>query len=220
MGFEIIKYSMKIVVLSPIQYKYNNEVEIITRLFEKGLSTYHIRKPFFKFPAMINFLKEIPKTYHSRIVLHSHHSLIRKFNVGGLHYTRIHLEPTFRNWWNNKRLAPHIKNKTQTASCRKLADLYDLGDRYYSYVFLSPIFDSITGKYQSGYYEDAIKNHLRTTGAKAIAMGGIDIRKIEKIQELGFYGMALNNCIWGKENPADEYEKIIERCKEIEIVLE
>jgi thiamine-phosphate pyrophosphorylase len=210
---------MKIVVISPIQHKYSNEIEIITKLFEKGLSTYHLRKPFFKFPAMTNFLKEIPEAYHNRLVLHSHHSLIRKFNLEGVHYTHVHLEPTFRNWWNNKRLASHISRKTQTSSCKKLAELNTLGDKHYSYVFLSPIFDSITGKFQSGYYEDSIKSTLRKTATRVVAMGGIDINRIEQIKDLGFYGMALNNCLWGKENPVEEYEKVIERCKELDILL-
>lgn len=211
---------MKIVVLSPPQRQYDNEIEIIKQLFKNGLDTYHLRKPFYKFPTMTAFLKEIPEIYHNRIVLHSHHSLIRKFNLKGVYYTRIHLQPGIRNWWNNKRLATYLKHKVRTASCRKLADLKDIGEMHYSYVFLTPIFDSITGKFQSGYYEDTIKSTLRKTATRVIAMGGIDINKIETVHKLGFYGMALNNCLWGKENPLEEYEKIIERCKELGLLLE
>ncbi len=211
---------MKIVALSPPQHKHDNEIKIVTQLFQNGLSTYHLRKPLYKFSTMINYLNQIPNEYHNRIVLHSHHSLVKKFNLEGVHYTWIHLEPTFRNWWNNKRLASHVKHKTQTASCKKLADLNDLSDRHYSYVFLTPIFDSITGKFQSGYYEDSIRNTLQKTATRVVAMGGIEIKRIEKIQELGFYGMALNNCLWGNENPIAEYNRIVERCKELEIRIE
>jgi thiamine-phosphate pyrophosphorylase len=210
---------MKLVVLSPPQHKYDKEAEILTQLFKKGLSTYHLRKPFFKYPTMVDFLNEIPEIYHNRIVLHSHHSLIRKFNLEGVHYTRVHLEPTFRNWWNNKRLSKYLKNKVKTASCRKLGDLRNIGDVHYSYVFLTPIFDSITGKYQSGYYEDSIKNTLRNMSTRVIAMSGINIDKIEPVSQLGFYGMALNNCLWGKPDPLAEYEKILERCKELGLLI-
>src|ERR1700752_2802606 len=99
---------MKIVVLSPPQHKYEKEAEIITQLFKTGLSTYHLRKPLFSFDTMVRFLKKIPSDYHNRIKLHSHHSLIRKFPLEGLHYTAIHLEPTLSNWWKNKRLAHYL----------------------------------------------------------------------------------------------------------------
>ncbi|HXB39362.1 MAG TPA: thiamine phosphate synthase [Bacteroidia bacterium] len=211
---------MKMIVLSPVQYKYDNETEIVVQLFEKGLRTYHLRKPFYKFSNMIDYLKNIPQKYHNRIVLHSHHSLIRKFNLEGVHYTRIHLEPTFKNWWNNKRLASYVKHKTQTASCKKLAELNELGDRHYSYVFLKPIFDSITGKYQSGYYEDSIKKGLQKTATRVIAMGGINIDKIEKVNELGFYGMALHNYIWESENAIERFGLIVKRCEKLGIVVE
>ena len=210
---------MKIIAISPQLHKYPNESEIVTKLFEKGLGTYHLRKPFFKFSTMINFLKAIPEVYHNRIVIHSHHSLIRKFNLEGVHYTRIHLEPTFINWWNNKRLSSSTKNKVKTISCIKLASLNDLKDAPYDYVFLTSVFDSITGKFQSGYYEDSIKTALQKTATRVIAMGGIDIAKIEKVHTLGFYGMALNNCLWSKENPVEEYEKIVERCHQLGIIV-
>lgn len=211
---------MKIIAISPLLHKYPNETEIVIRMFEEGLPTYHLRKPFYKYPTMISYLKTIPTIYHNRIVIHSHHRLIKKFDLQGVHYTRIHLESNFRNWWNEKRLASSIKRKVQTASCKKLAELGELGDRHYSYVFLSPIFDTLTGGFQSGYYEHAIKTTLQRMATRVVAMGGIDITKIERVQDLGFYGMALNNCLWEKEDPVKEYKKIIDRSKELGIILE
>lgn len=210
---------MKIVVISPSKLT-ENEHKTIEQLFELGLDTYHIRKPRFRTSELEDFIKKIPQHFHNRLIIHSHHKLASKYDLQGIHYTRMHLEPSFKNWWREKRLNFIKRKLIKTASHTKLASLYDSSEIDFDYVFLSPIFDSITGKYQSGFYEASIKAAIQKTGVKIVARGGIDITRIEKVKELGFYGMALYTCLWNSEKPAEEYLKIIRRCEELGIKVE
>ena len=210
---------MKVIVISPSKIK-ENEIAHVVQMFEAGLETYHIRKPKFTTKQMEEYLGRIPKQFHNRIIIHSHHNLARKYNLQGVHYTKKHLEKNLRNWWREKMLRLSGSQFIKTTSHGKLASLFDEEDIRFNYIFLSPIFDTITGKYQSGYYEDSIKSVLQKTGKKVIARGGIDASRIEKIQELGFYGMALYSSVWDKESPVEEFIKVLRRCKELGIAVE
>jgi thiamine-phosphate pyrophosphorylase len=210
---------MKIVVISQSKVL-ENEHDIITKLFEAGLGTLHVRKPRLRTKQLVEYIEKIPAHFHNRIIIHSHHNLASKYNLLGVHYTRLHLEPNFRNWWREKKLGFIKRKLVRTSSHNKLASLYDESDIVYDYVFLSPIFDSITGKYQSGFYEDAIKAAVQKTGLKIVARGGIDVTRLEKVEELGLYGCALYSCIWNGPDPLEEFLKIIHRCAELGIKVD
>lgn len=210
---------MKVVIISESKV-IENEHDIIRRLFEAGLDTYHLRKPRMRTVQLEEFIQKIPKQFHNRLIIHSHHRLAAKYNLQGVHYTRLHLEKTFRNWWRERKLRLANRKLVRTTSYNKLSSLYDTSDIAFDYVFLSPIFDSITGKYQSGFYEDSIRAAIQKTGLKIVARGGIDVSRIEKVHELGFYGMALYTCVWKAEDPVEEYLKIVRRCRELGIKVE
>ena len=210
---------MKIIVISPSKTK-EFEIECVIGMFEAGLETFHLRKPKFSTQQLKEYIEQIPKQFHGRIIIHSHHNLARKYNLQGVHYTKKHLENNFRNWWREKMLRLSTSNFIKTSSHGKLASLYDGEAVSFDYVFLSPIFDTITGRYQSGYYEDSIKAAIQKTGKKVVARGGVDVTRIEKVEELGFYGMALYSSLWDRTNPVEEYLKVINRCKQLGIPVE
>ena len=210
---------MKVIIISPTKVK-EAEIKNVTLLFEAGLGSYHLSKPKFSTRQLQEYIEKIPKQFHNRIVIHSHHNLARKYNLQGVHYTKKHLEPNFHNWWREKLLRINTSHFIKTTSHGKLASLYEEEEMKFDYVFLSPIFDTITGKYQSGFYEDSIVAAIQKTGKKIIARGGVDVTRVEKINELGFYGMALYSSLWDRENPVEEYLKVIHRCKELGISVE
>ncbi len=210
---------MKIIVISP-QGLYENEAKIVTRLFENGLETFHVRKPHFRTKELRAYLEQIPQQFHNRIIIHSHHLLARKYDLKGIHYTKTHYKKSFRNWWI-KRYFGLFKNEiVRTTSHTKLVSLYDEEQFPVDYIFLSPIFDSLTGKYQSGFYEEGIKATLQKVKKKVIARGGIDITRIEKVRELGFSGMALYSYIWESKKPVEDFIDLIKRCNELNIPVE
>ena len=71
------------------------------------------------------YIKQIPEKFHNRIVIHSHHTLVRKFNLLGVHYSDRDLEHNFRNWWREKLIASKAEKIIRTTSHKKLATLYE-----------------------------------------------------------------------------------------------
>lgn len=210
---------MIIVLLSRSGFN-ETETEIVTKLFENGLETYHLRKPRLSTKQMKKIIEAIPAQFHSRIVIHSHHQLARKYNLKGVHYTKTHLKKSFKNWWRKITLGIAKTDLIKTTSHTKLITLYDEPKISFDYVFLSPIFDSLTGRFQSGFYEDGIRAAINKSGKNIVARGGVDVKRVEKINELGFYGMALNSCIWNSKEPLNEYMKIIAKCRELSIAVD
>jgi thiamine-phosphate pyrophosphorylase len=76
------------------------------------------------------------------------------------------------------------------------------------YVFLSPIFDSISKVgYQSSYTTDEL-TRARDEGVidrNVIAMGGISLDRIPQVAELGFGGVALLGDVWSRANNRVEF---------------
>lgn len=210
---------MKITVISPTN-NFKGEHEIVAELFENGLTNYHVKKPLYSKDNLKEYIKKIPEQFHNRIVIHSHHTLVHKFDLLGIHYSDRDFEPSFRNWCRETIIASNAEKIIKTTSHKKLASLYEKREMSFEYAFLLPVFDPITGHYQSGYYEDGLKAAIKKSNERIVVMGRVDINRIEKIIELGFYGMGLNSCLWDKVNPIEEYCKIIIRCKELGILVE
>lgn len=212
---------MKIIVVTSSK-ETEKEPAIVTSMFENGLETLHVRKPRFSTRELSAYLEKIPASFHPNIVIHSHHHLAGKYKLKGLHFTKSHLRSNFKTWLRLKMLSlkKPLPSLVFSSSHSKLAGLYDEEAFNYNYVFLSPIFDSLTGKFQSGFYEEGIKAAIAKTGKKVIARGGIDYTKVEKVHQLGFYGLALYSAIWENPNPLEEYINVVRRCNELGIKAE
>ena len=209
---------MQLIVISSSQ-KVENETAIVTELFENGLKAFHLRKPNFSTKDLKNYIKSIPSQYHNRIIIHSHHKIARTFDLKGIHLTKTHKNKKFKTWLTLQLIKAKNPNILITTSYDKLASILDDEEKF-SYVFLSPIFDSLTSKYQSGFSEGGLKGALKKTSHRVIARGGIEISNIEKVNEIGFAGMALYSAIWKKNDPLNEFIRIIEKCHELKIDIE
>lgn len=210
---------MKLILISPSRQK-DNEVANLIQMFENGLETFHLRKPRYSTKRLKEYIESIPSNFHNRIVLHSHHGLAFKYNIKGIHFTRTHLRRKFSTWWTIRRAQMRRMHFTYSISHSKLSSVYDPDPVAVDYAFLSPIFDSLTGKYQSGFFDEGIITALQKTGKKIIARGGIDKSRIEKVQQLGFYGMALYSCIWDAKDPVKAYIDVANRLRELGIKAE
>ena len=85
----------------------------------------------------------------------------------------------------------------------------------YDYVFLSPVFDSISkSKYQGKFKDQNFNVFLKKVKQKVYALGGIDASKIDKVKRMDFQGVALHGAIWESENPLITFNEIKEKCKE------
>jgi thiamine-phosphate pyrophosphorylase len=189
---------MKFVVISSPD-KFHTEIPTLTRLFEEGLHTFHIRKPRWPAERMNEYLQMIPKRYLNRIIIHSHHKLAIKYKLLGVHLTKKHRNRSLRNRFRLLRLKLKNPKLQVTRSCHQLCELSE--DSYnYAYVFLTPIFDGISKRSPSaGFSERAIRAMLPECEHDVIALGGIQPSNISKVKDLGFAGAAMLGCIWTAE---------------------
>jgi thiamine-phosphate pyrophosphorylase len=211
---------MKLIVISNSGIL-ENEPAIVTKLFEAGLETFHLRKHKTSTKKTKDFINAIPKHFHNRIIIHSHHNLARLFNLKGIHLTKTHKKRKLRTWIMLKLIK--LKNPAIiiSTSYDNIGKLFEQQESYkYNYVFLSPIFESITSKFQGGYTTHSLKSALSKSEYKVIARGGVDINAIEKAHEIGFEGLAFYNSIWKRKDPVAEFNAIVEKFQELKIPIE
>jgi thiamine-phosphate pyrophosphorylase len=188
-------------------------------MFENGLPTYHLRKTHFSTGELKDFISEIPKTFHNRIVIHTHHELTVQFNLKGIYLSHKHRRRRLRLWLMTKWLKFRKKDLQISATFHSIERLLNYQSKY-DYVFLSPVFDSMSGNFHAGFSEYNLKNILQQTKYKVIARGGISVDKIERAWQLGFAGIAFHTGIWQKPNPIDEFLKIKEKFSELKLDME
>lgn len=209
---------MKLVLISPVGRK-DSELPVLLNMFERGLQTYHLRKTKFSTKELRNFIAEIPEKYHNRIVIHTHHELMMKFNLKGVYISRSHKKRKYRTWLRLRWFRLRKRKLQISATIRSIESLLD-HDSKYDYVFLSPVFDSLSGNFQAGFTEHDLKNALRNTKYCTFARGGISLDTIQKAHELGFKGVALYSGIWKTPNPLQEFIKVKEKFAELKIPME
>jgi thiamine-phosphate pyrophosphorylase len=209
---------MKVILISPSQ-KHDSEIGILLTMFEHGLSTYHVRKKNFSARELKKYIEEIPDQYHSRIVIHTHHELVLKYNLKGIHISRSHGRRNFKSWFWKNWLKYRIKNLKTSTIIRNIEGMMEFMPGY-DYIFLLPVFDSLSGNFQSAFSEYNLISALRNTKYKVIARGGISVDNIEKAHSLGFGGVAFYTSIWKSENPLREYIKVKEKFMELSLPME
>ncbi|MES2284387.1 MAG: thiamine phosphate synthase [Bacteroidota bacterium] len=194
---------MVIVISNPTAIA--DEHAIIEQLFDEGLEIFHVRKKEFSENEMRTFIERISEKYFSKIVLHSHYSLVKEYDLKG-----IHVPVDFKN---------EASKGTLSVSFHSLDEVEKFENKF-DYGFLSPVFDSISKEgYKRKFDFSELKMYFlnrkvlnnRTGNGLLIALGGIDEDKIEKVKELGFSGIALLGAIWKSENPVEKFKRIKEQ---------
>lgn len=177
---------MKLVAITHPEYL-PNEAELLCRLFESGLAYLHLRKPQSSKTSFIKLIEDIPTYWHSKIVLHDYYELCHRYDLGGIHL--------------NRRNSSHINDcKVFSCSCHSLKEVEYYRSKVEKYLFLSPIFDSVS---KQGYTSNFTIGQLleaKERGAIAediIALGGITSSNINVISRLGFGGAAVLGSLWG-----------------------
>lgn len=164
---------------------WDGEAPIITSLLKNTLDIVHIRKLDVDTEKVETLISLIPSEYHARLVLHNHHELASQFA-----FKAIHLN-------TNKPLPPADYKGALTRSCHTIAELKDITP--YEYVFLSPIFESISKQgYTSGFTAEVLQNASQEglINSKVVALGGITPSHFAKLQAYGFGGAAMMGYLW------------------------
>jgi thiamine-phosphate pyrophosphorylase len=198
-----------VLISSPGRNK--GEPEMVTAMFEAGLDCFHLKKPKYSNEQIIEYLNRIPIEFHPKIFLHSNYRLAIKFKVAGIHLNKKSNKP---NWYRKLRVY-YVKFRRKdikvSASYSKLSNLH-FDPPIYDHAFLSPIFESISeGNYQPAFQERGLMEALSRSKNPIVALGGVEMDKIEKVIDLGFDGLALLGVVWNDSHPLLAFKEIKER---------
>ena len=192
---------MKIIVISTPQFL-EHEAEYIHALLDNGADRVHLRKPGSDIEDFEKLVETIRPEYYSRLTVTDHFETAGKFGLG------IHTNS------RNSRI-PEGFQGLKSASCHSLDEIRSRKARY-DYLFLSPIFDSISKQgYRSAFSEEDL-GKAREEGlidSGVIALGGINPGNFSQLQEWGFGGGALMGAVWGKDCRPESVETVIENLR-------
>ena len=157
------------------------DVYLIKTLIAKGIDTVHLRKPEANIDKCRKLLAKLTKDERANIIIHYYPELYDEFSLKGIHINK------------NITHLPDGYNGFKTRSCHSFEEI----ERYknsYDYLFLSPIFDSIskTG-YKSGFSKEELLKASAdgTIDHKVIALGGVTLDLIPYLKQLNFGGIAM-----------------------------
>ena len=183
-----------------------NEANYINQLFEAGLDLLHLRKPESCIDDCERLLQEINPKWYPGSVVHDHFSLCQKYHLHGIHLN------------SRNHQVPDGFQGSLSRSCHTFREVTAAQkEAVFSYVFLSPIFDSISKK---GYKHNFANKDLEDAGnngiinEKVIALGGIIPQFIPQLRAWNFGGAAFLGDIWNRRQDADwsEYLSDVRKC--------
>lgn len=177
---------MTIVITLP--HFFDGEAEQIAQLLRRGdIDLIHLRKPQATRDELEELIRTIPEELHQHLVLHDHHTLAVSYQLKGIHL-------------NSRNPYPPEGWKGQVSiSCHSLEELAEKKRHPFTYLSLSPIFDSISKQgYHSAFtIEDIAKAHQKgIIDYRVMALGGITFDKIQLVQQMGFGGAMILGDAW------------------------
>lgn len=184
---------------------FEGEAGFIGRLLAHGIDIVHLRKPGAREEDCARLLDNLSAEERSRIVIHDFFELVRPYSLRGIHLNARRDE------------IPAGYTGHVSRSCHSFGEII----RYKpvcTYLFLSPIFDSISKHgYTAAFDEDTLR---RAAGEgiidnKVIALGGVTPEKAGLLRSIGFGGGAMLGCIERLASlPVREQIKALENRKE------
>jgi len=165
---------------------FEGEAASVVALLEGGIDRVHVRHPRATDDDVAALLDDIPCDCRCRLSLHGHRSLLGRYPGVGVHLNAAHPE------------VPEEWRGVLTRSCHSIPEVLDAAVERMDYVFLSPVYDSIT---KSGYLasQGAINNCELQIACRAIpvvALSGVTPDKFDELRSSGFKGGAMLGWIW------------------------
>lgn len=202
---------MKLILITSPNY-FVEEDKILTALFEEGLDILHLRKPDTAPVYAERLLTLIPEQYHKRIVVHDNFYLKDEYKLKGIHLNS-----------RSQDMSGPVKGHV-SCSCHSLEEVKEQ-KRNCDYVFLSPVFDSISKKdYHTNFTPEEIRQAHKSgiIDKKVIALGGIDIDNIRQVKDYGFGGAAIMGALWNKfDTRLDrDFDQVIEHFKKLKKLVD
>ncbi len=165
-----------------------DDAYLIKALLDKGVDFIHLRKPDSTSEECRSLLKQLSREQTSRIIIHDYPELYDEFKLKGIHINK------------NITSLPTGYKGFKTRSCHSF-DEVEKHKNEYDYLFLSPIFDSISkAGYKSGFSsEDLLRaSQSGIIDSKVVALGGVTFDKLDYLKSLNFGGVAMIGGLYNK----------------------
>ena len=162
---------------------------IIKGLVKRGIDVVHFRKPDSGIEECRSLLLKLTSGERSKIVVHDYPSLYEEFSLLGIHVNK------------NVTSLPEGYSGLKTRSCHSFEEVEMYKDDY-DYLFLSPIFNSISKQGYMSSFSDAELLQASKEGIidrKVIALGGVTFDKIPYLKDLNFGGVAMIGAIYNTD---------------------
>ena len=163
------------------------EAAAINSLLASGdIDLLHLRKPSSTADDCRRLLDHIAPEWRSRIVTHDHLGLCAEYGLHGIHLN------------SRNHTIPCGHRGTVSCSCHSLEEVTRRKPAY-DYVFLSPIYDSISKQgYRSAFTDSMLRRAAAegTIDEKVVALGGVTRERIPQLAAYGFGGAAMLGDIW------------------------
>lgn len=179
----------------------DREIALIAELINRFGCRVHLRKKSCSLEQVDAYCRTLCEMIDTRLLtLHDFPQLVERYDLGGYH-AKPHDIEYYGKKWGDKVI--------YSVSCHSMEEADNVADNV-RYLFLSPIFDSISKHgYKSNFDKEILRHWLgKYHRAEIIALGGIESNNIEEVKELGFDGAALLGAIWNGD-PIKQYENLI-----------
>ena len=171
---------MKIIAIT-VPKMIDEDAYLISNLLKMGIYSVHLRKPEATINECRQLLTKLTDAERAKIIIHDYPELYTEFSLKGIHINK------------NITSLPDGYNGFKTRSCHSFEEI----ERYkteYDYLFLSPIFNSISKVgYKSGFTKEELQK-ASTSGIidhKVIALGGVTLDMTPYLKQLNFGGIAM-----------------------------
>lgn len=194
----------KLIVITPPRF-FKGEESILSQLFDEGMQSLHLRKPDSDANEIRKLLDRIPDIYYPKIVLHDCFGLAVEYGLGGVHLNR-----------RNKQ-APDSFKGSVSRSCHSIEEIRQ--SQEFDYLFLSPIFQSISKEGYGNGFEMKVLKQASDDGIisdKVIALGGIDLTTLPLLCPFRFGGAAVLGALWGNDPATKNTDSIISQYKKLQ----
>ncbi len=188
---------MKWIVITLPQF-IDNEALYIEQFFEAGIDLLHLRKPDSRMENCERLIQQINPKWYSKIVVHDHFELCEKYQLHGIHLNS-----------RNHEIPLGFKGSI-SRSCHSIEEVKQAQGKL-DYVFLSPIFDSISKQgYQHAFTQEQLKQAAQEgiINKHVIALGGVSADKICQLKAWHFGGAAFLGAVWNQREEKTWLEQL------------
>jgi thiamine-phosphate pyrophosphorylase len=177
---------MKLIAITPSQFVAGEAARIIALLDHEGFSIVHLRKPGAGRSACAALLDQLPERLVRRVVTHDHFSLCAEYPLLGIHLN------------GRNPVAPQGYEGHLSCSCHSLEEVARRKSEM-DYVFLSPIYDSISKQGYPSHFSQETLDAAADEGLidhRVVALGGITFQHLPQLRRWHFGGAAMLGAIW------------------------